>query len=32
MGQSYSARDQQRVNAWIEVESWYGWHGGRPWG
>jgi PPOX class probable F420-dependent enzyme len=31
MGQPYSARDQQRVNAWIEVESWYGWHGGSPW-
>jgi hypothetical protein len=32
MGAPYSARDQQRVNAWIEAESWYGWHGGRPWG
>ena len=31
MGSSYSARDQKRVNAWIEVESWYGWSGGRYW-
>jgi PPOX class probable F420-dependent enzyme len=32
MGQPYGARDQERVNAWIEVESWYGWNGGRSWG
>ena len=31
MGQPYSGRDQHRVNGWIEVESWYGWHGGAPW-
>ncbi|HEX5619733.1 MAG TPA: PPOX class F420-dependent oxidoreductase [Solirubrobacteraceae bacterium] len=31
MGSPYSARDQERVNAWIEVESWYGWYGGAPW-
>jgi PPOX class probable F420-dependent enzyme len=31
MGSPYSARHQQRVNAWIEVESWYGWSGGAPW-
>jgi PPOX class probable F420-dependent enzyme len=31
MGGPYSARDQKRVNAWIEVDSWYGWDGGRPW-
>ena len=31
VGNAYSARDQKRVNAWIEVESWYGWHGGAPW-
>ena len=31
MGGPYSARDQQRVNAWIEVESWYAWNGGAPW-
>jgi PPOX class probable F420-dependent enzyme len=30
-GQAYARRDQQRVNAWIEVESWYGWSGGAPW-
>jgi PPOX class probable F420-dependent enzyme len=27
----YPRRDQVRVNAWIEVESWYGWNMGRPW-
>jgi PPOX class probable F420-dependent enzyme len=31
MGNPYSARDQKRVNAWIEVESWYGWAGGASW-
>jgi PPOX class probable F420-dependent enzyme len=31
VGGAYSAREQKRVNAWIEVESWYGWHGGAPW-
>ena len=31
MGQPYSARDQQRVNAWIEVASWYAWNGGQYW-
>jgi PPOX class probable F420-dependent enzyme len=31
MGGPYSARDQTRVNAWIEVESWHAWDGGRPW-
>ena len=31
MGQAYSGRDQQRVNAWIEVESWYAWNGGQYW-
>jgi PPOX class probable F420-dependent enzyme len=31
MGDPYSGRDQQRVNAWIEVESWYAWNGGRYW-
>lgn len=31
-GNTYARRDQQRVNGWIEVESWYGWDGGRPWG
>jgi PPOX class probable F420-dependent enzyme len=30
-GNSYARREQKRVNAWIEVESWYGWAGGRPW-
>jgi PPOX class probable F420-dependent enzyme len=31
-GNAYLRRDQRRVNGWIEVESWYGWDGGRPWG
>jgi PPOX class probable F420-dependent enzyme len=31
MGGPYSGRDQQRVNAWIEVESWYAWNGGQYW-
>jgi PPOX class probable F420-dependent enzyme len=30
-GDPYARRDQKRVNAWIEVESWYGWSGGQPW-
>jgi hypothetical protein len=31
MGSDYSARDDPRVNAWIEVDSWYGWSGGSYW-
>src|SRR5215218_838933 len=27
-GEAYARRDDLRVNAWIEVESWYGWAGG----
>jgi PPOX class probable F420-dependent enzyme len=30
-GEPYSNRDQTRVNAWIEVESWHAWDGGSPW-
>jgi PPOX class probable F420-dependent enzyme len=30
-GNPYARREQPRVNAWIEVESWYGWSGGAPW-
>ena len=30
-GNPYARRDQQRVNAWIEVESWYAWSNGQPW-
>jgi PPOX class probable F420-dependent enzyme len=30
-GAPYARREQKRVNAWIEVESWYGWSGGAPW-
>jgi PPOX class probable F420-dependent enzyme len=31
-GRQYAGRDQARVNGWIEVDSWYGWDGGGPWG
>jgi PPOX class probable F420-dependent enzyme len=30
-GDPYARREQKRVNAWIEVDSWYGWSGGAPW-
>jgi PPOX class probable F420-dependent enzyme len=30
-GNPYARREQKRINAWIEVESWYGWSGGQPW-
>ena len=30
-GEPYTRREDPRVNAWIEVESWYGWAGGAPW-
>ena len=30
-GEAYARREQKRVNAWIEVDSWYGWSGGAPW-
>jgi PPOX class probable F420-dependent enzyme len=30
-GDPYARREQRRVNAWIEVDSWYGWSGGAPW-
>ena len=30
-GKAYARREQKRVNAWIEVDSWYGWYGGAPW-
>ena len=31
LGQPYGQRDRGRVSAWIEVESWHAWSGGRPW-
>jgi len=31
-GDPYPRREQKRVSAWIEVESWYGWAAGQPWG
>jgi PPOX class probable F420-dependent enzyme len=30
-GRDYARRQQTRVNAWFEVEAWYGWAGGAPW-
>jgi PPOX class probable F420-dependent enzyme len=30
-GAAYARRERRRVSAWIEVESWYAWAGGRPW-
>jgi PPOX class probable F420-dependent enzyme len=30
-GEPYARRRQQRVSAWIDVDSWYGWSGGAPW-
>jgi PPOX class probable F420-dependent enzyme len=30
-GAAYARRERHRVSAWIEVESWYAWAGGRPW-
>jgi PPOX class probable F420-dependent enzyme len=30
-GGPHARRDQNRVSAWIEIESWYGWLAGRPW-
>jgi PPOX class probable F420-dependent enzyme len=31
LGQPYSARDQKRINGWIEVEQWHAWVHGQPW-
>jgi PPOX class probable F420-dependent enzyme len=30
-GQPYAMRDRGRVSAWIEIDSWHAWTGGRPW-
>jgi PPOX class probable F420-dependent enzyme len=30
-GEPYARREQVRVNAWIEVDWWYGWEMGKPW-
>jgi PPOX class probable F420-dependent enzyme len=30
-GNPYPQRDRGRVSAWIEVESWHAWAGGRTW-
>ena len=31
LGNPYSQRDRRRVSAWMEVDSWHAWNGGRPW-
>jgi PPOX class probable F420-dependent enzyme len=31
LGNPYGQRDRGRVSAWIEVQSWHAWNGGRPW-
>jgi PPOX class probable F420-dependent enzyme len=31
LGNPYGHRDRGRVSAWIEVQSWHAWNGGRPW-
>lgn len=30
-GAPYRRRERGRVSAWIDVESWHSWAGGRPW-
>jgi PPOX class probable F420-dependent enzyme len=30
-GEPYAQRDRGRVSAWIDVEGWHAWSGGRPW-
>jgi PPOX class probable F420-dependent enzyme len=30
-GNAYPNRESGRVSAWIDVESWHSWVGGRPW-
>ncbi|HEY3482115.1 MAG TPA: PPOX class F420-dependent oxidoreductase, partial [Streptomyces sp.] len=30
LGNPYGQRDRPRVNAWIEIERWHTWAGGRP--
>jgi hypothetical protein len=30
-GNPYAGRDRGRVSAWIEIDSWHAWNGGRPW-
>ena len=32
LGNAYGQRDRPRVNAWIEIERWHTWEGGRPMG
>jgi PPOX class probable F420-dependent enzyme len=31
MGDAYSNREDARISAWIEVESWHSWEYGEPW-
>jgi PPOX class probable F420-dependent enzyme len=30
-GGPYPQRDRGRVSAWVEIDSWHAWSGGRPW-
>ena len=30
-GAPYARRNRARVSAWIDVEAWHAWGGGRPW-
>jgi hypothetical protein len=30
-GEPFTRRDRGRVSAWIDVVSWHGWAGARPW-
>lgn len=30
-GMPFPRRDEERWNAWIEVDDWHGWEGGSPW-
>jgi PPOX class probable F420-dependent enzyme len=30
-GEPFGAREAKRVNAWMKVDSWFGWSGSEPW-
>jgi len=31
MGDAYSNREDPRISAWIDVDSWHSWEYGKPW-
>ena len=31
MGDAYSNREDPRISAWIDVDSWHSWEFGKPW-